>query len=104
MLDHIGRMRPLLTVQPLANDLGLTVDTSVKRDDVEKAAKAAKAWKGPGNVLVCWEHGELAKIATAIGVQGEVKYPGDRFDLIWVIRHPYTEIGEVGSEDGRTDM
>jgi hypothetical protein len=49
----------------------------------------------------------LVGIAKAIGVQGyaaatrwtgEVKYPGKRFDLIWVIPPPYTEITEVRSE------
>ena len=58
-----SRTRPFETVQPLAGDLDLVVDDSIDRDDVKGAAKAAKAWAGPGNVLVCWEHGELAKIA-----------------------------------------
>lgn len=59
-------------------------------------------------MLICWEHGQLEKIAEAIGVreyaaasgmQGEVKYPGDRFDLIWTVMAPYTEIASVTSEN-----
>lgn len=70
-------------------------------------AQAAKAYTGPGNVLVCWEHGQLAAIAAAIGVEkyaektgltGKVKYPDDRFDLIWTVREPYVEVKSVVSE------
>ena len=70
-------------------------------------AQAANAYTGPGNVLVCWEHGQLAAIAAAMGVEkyaektglaGKVEYPGDRFDLIWTVREPYVEVESVVSE------
>jgi len=63
-----GRDRPSETVLPLSQSLGLEVDTSIGRDDVKHVAKAAKKYDGPGNVLICWEHGELVKIAEALGV------------------------------------
>lgn len=59
-------------------------------------------------MLICWEHGELAKIAQAIGVKGfkqgsggdgKVEYPGDRFDVIWTVEKPYTLIDKVESEN-----
>ncbi|RBR15465.1 hypothetical protein FVER53590_09383 [Fusarium verticillioides] len=102
-----GRDRPWKTVEPLADALGLTVDKTIKRDAHHKAARRATNYEGPGNVLLCWEHKSLEGIANAIGIQGyaaqtgwtgEVKYPGDRFDLIWVVPPPYTEITVVGSE------
>jgi len=102
-----SRERPYDTVAPLASDLGLKIDASVSRDDADGAAKAAKAYSGPGNVLICWEHGQLARIAAAIGVQGyaagsgwqgEVSYPSDRFDIIWTVKEPYVEIASVTSE------
>lgn len=101
------RSRPLDTVTPLSKALGITIDSKVQRDDVKGAAKAAEAYQGPGNVLVCWEHGELAKIADSMGVTGyaagtgwtgSVKYPGDRFDLIWTVKSPYKTIDSVTSE------
>jgi hypothetical protein len=58
-------------------------------------------------VLICWEHGQLAKIATALGVEkyakstgwtGPVDYPDDRFDLIWTVPSPYDEIVSITSE------
>ncbi|KAF5572851.1 phosphoglycerate mutase family [Fusarium pseudoanthophilum] len=102
-----GRDRPWKTVEPLGDALGLEVYTNIHRDDYAGAASQALSFDGPGNVLLCWEHKSLEGIAKAIGIQGyaaetgwtgEVKYPGDRFDLIWVVPPPYTEITVVGSE------
>lgn len=90
--------RPYETVLPLSHALHLTIDATIERDDVKAAADAAKAYSGSGNVLVCWEHHELGKIAEAIGVKGEVVYPDDRFDIIWTVPAPYDRITAVGSE------
>lgn len=99
--------RPFDTVKPLSKELNLKIHHDVKRDHYDKAAKEALSFKGPGNLLLCWEHNALANIVNAIGVQGyaaatgwsgQVKYPGSMFDLIWVIPPPYTEITGVLSE------
>ncbi|KAL6885431.1 hypothetical protein GGI43DRAFT_419106 [Trichoderma evansii] len=101
-----SRDRPYDTVQYVADNLGLTINTA-DRDDVKQAAAMIKGFSGPGNVLVCWEHKVLGEIAEELGVKkygpnsgwkGHVKYPGDRFDLIWVIPSPYQEVTEVKSE------
>jgi hypothetical protein len=65
---------------------------------VKDAADAAKAYAGPGNVLVCWEHGELAKIVEKLGVKEKATYPSDRFDVIWAVKKPYEVLEWVGSE------
>jgi hypothetical protein len=49
-------------------------------------------------VLICWEHGVLSKILKKIGVEEEVKYPGDRFDIIWSVKKPYSTLVWTGSE------
>ena len=86
----------------------MPVNDSVSRDDASGVAKEVKAFHGPGNVLICWEHGQLADIAAAIGIagyaedsgwKGPVDYPDDRFDLIWCVPPPWTEIAEVRSEN-----
>ena len=46
------RKRPLDTVKPLAKDLGLTVDTSCDRDDVDCVVKKITSYKGPGDILL----------------------------------------------------
>ncbi|CAI6028353.1 unnamed protein product [Clonostachys chloroleuca] len=102
-----SRLRPVDTVKPLAKELNIKIHDSVQRDQYDKAARKALSFKGPGNVLICWEHHALAGIAKAIGIQGyaastgwtgEIEYPDSRFDLIWVVPPPYTEITEVRSE------
>jgi hypothetical protein len=87
--------------------LDIDVNKSIHRNDADAVAQAAKDYKGPGNVLICWEHGQLAKIATALGINGyseasgwtgPIDYPGERFDLIWTVKKPYEEIDSVTSE------
>jgi hypothetical protein len=99
--------RPYDTVAPLAKALGLNVDTTFDRNDIKAVAKAAQDFAGDGNVLICWEHRRLAKIAEALGVKsygknsgwtGIITYAKDRFDLIWTIEPPYEEIVSVTSE------
>lgn len=72
-----ARERPLETVTPLAEDLGLTVDTSCDRDDSACVAALINAYTGPNNILICWEHGELTNIAQALGDQKAPQYPDD---------------------------
>jgi hypothetical protein len=70
----------------------LKVNDKIDRDDAAEAAEAAKGYKGPGNVLVCWEHGVLGKIVEKLGVKGRAVYPGDRFDVIWAVEWPYESL------------
>lgn len=43
-----SQQRPYDTVVPLAQDLGLTVDTSCQRDDYDCAASVVENYSGPG--------------------------------------------------------
>jgi hypothetical protein len=71
------RARPLDTVQPLANDLGLTPDTSCDRDDEDCVVDLVNDYDGDGNILICWEHDELTKIAEHLGDDDAPDYPDD---------------------------
>jgi len=93
-----SRTRPYDTVKPLSEALGLTIDDSVSRDDADGVAEAVRGWSGKGNVLICWEHGQLTDIAKAIGVLNAPEYPGERFDIIWTVNAPYEKIDSVTSE------
>ena len=51
------RERPEETVQPLANDLGLTVNISCDKTDASCVAAAVQNYEGNGpakNSLICW--------------------------------------------------
>ncbi len=69
-------LRPMLTVEPYANSIGLSVLTPVKRDDYAKLvtqlfAKDPKlkdrfnAYQGK-TILICWEHNVLPEFARAL--------------------------------------
>lgn len=64
-----------MTVQPVANDLGLTVDTSCDRDDSDCVADLVDNYNGSGNVLICWEHDALTDIAKSLGAKSPPSYP-----------------------------
>ncbi|KXJ85901.1 putative phosphoglycerate mutase family protein [Microdochium bolleyi] len=97
--DNGDRARPFQTVQPLAQDLGLMVDTSCKKKDAKCVAKLVKKYDGLGNILVCWEHGMLTKIADALGADNAPEYPGGRFGDIWTLAHDSDDVTTQAVED-----
>jgi len=94
-----SRARPRDTVLPLANALGLDIDTSVDRNDSQGVAEKVRNYNGQGNILICWEHGQLQDIMQAIGISDAPAYPGTRFDLIFTVPPPWTEVASVTSEN-----
>jgi broad specificity phosphatase PhoE len=77
--------RPLETVKPLADRLGLTVDAGVLKADVARLAEAIHATDGI--VLVSWEHHLIPSLAAALTGEPSLApaiWPDDRFDLVWV--------------------
>lgn len=73
------RQRPYDTVEPLAEDLGLTVDTSCDRDDSKCVKDVVKNYTGSGNILICWEHSALTDIVEELGDDDAPDYPDDRY-------------------------
>jgi hypothetical protein len=73
-----SRQRPYDTVEPLASDLGLIVDTSCDRDDQDCVADVVFDYTGSGNILICWEHDNLHDIVKALGDKNAPDYPDDR--------------------------
>ncbi|KAJ5110453.1 hypothetical protein N7532_000988 [Penicillium argentinense] len=94
-----GRQRPLDTVEPLASDLGLTVDTSCDRDDSKCVEDVVKDYDGSGNILICWEHDALTDIIKKLGDDDAPDYPDDSFNIIWTDPSPYDSITSETSED-----
>ncbi|KAI2642313.1 hypothetical protein GGS21DRAFT_299689 [Xylaria nigripes] len=92
------RERPYLTVKPLADDLGLTVDLSCDRDDPKCVQDAVDDYHGDGNILICWEHKQLNNIAKQLGADDVDNYPDDSYDLIWTQPYDYNSITDVTSE------
>ncbi|KAL5594481.1 hypothetical protein BROUX41_001413 [Berkeleyomyces rouxiae] len=95
------RKRPYDTVKPLADELGLKVDTSCKRGDMDCVKHTIKHYKGKGNILVCWEHERLTQIVKTLGLKHKhhaPKYPSNRFDIIWTDPPGYEKLDDVTYE------
>ena len=78
-------LRPLHTVQALAQDLGLVVrDEFAGEDQVPLLVAAAEACDGV--VLISWRHDSIAAIARALarGRSTPPEWDPLRFDMVWV--------------------
>lgn len=79
------RQRPYDTVEPLATDLGLTVDISCDRDNPGCVKDVMDGYSGSGNILICWEHDALTDIVEELGDDDAPDYPDDRYVLYFVV-------------------
>ncbi|KAH9829271.1 phosphoglycerate mutase family protein [Teratosphaeria destructans] len=94
-----SRQRPYDTVEPLAQDLGLTIDTSCGRDDSGCVANVVDNYSGSGTILICWEHDALTDIVEALGDGDAPTYPDDAYNIIWTDPYEYSSIVSMTSED-----
>lgn len=81
-------LRPIETVQPLADALKLKVLTPWKRDEYKGLVR--EIMQNPRydgkTVLICWEHNLLVEIAREFKPDNPPSdYPGKRFDRTWII-------------------
>jgi phosphohistidine phosphatase SixA len=79
--------RPVETVKPLARALNLPIDNRFKDDDYQALAdRLLNDDRFAGKVvLVCWHHGTLPELASALGVKNPGVWPKSQFDHVWVI-------------------
>jgi broad specificity phosphatase PhoE len=74
------------TVQPLADRLGIPVNTSYGKGDEEKLIEHVLSQPGP--TLISWQHGEIPAIAEAfpsVTPTPPTEWPDERFDVIWTL-------------------
>lgn len=98
--------RPFLTLQPLSDAIGVPIDDEFKNKHFEELAKELQRNKfNNSNVLVCWHHGEILDLASAIGAnKGELpepahwpaKWPKDAYG--WLLKIYYKPDGTLDRE------
>lgn len=84
-LRRKGSRRPIETITPLANKLGIKIDSDFQRSDFESMME--EVFLSNGVVLICWQREYIPQIASRI--MGSKKgvpqnWPEDCFDVIWV--------------------
>lgn len=83
---HSQSRRPIETLQPMADRLGLPIDEPFLQDDLDGLVQAARGCDG--DVLIAWEHKRIPLIANRlVGDASTVPqvWPDDRYDLVWVL-------------------
>ena len=81
--------RPLETLEPLSERLGLTIDARFLKEELGQLAQAVRGTDGVA--LISWEHHLIPSIANML--VGDTRtvpqiWPDDRFDVVWVIDLP----------------
>ena len=82
--------RPVETITPLSLALGLSISSSFPDSaaGIQGLANVMQgSMYGQQVVLICWHHGTIPKLATALGVSNPPKWKGSIFDLVWEIRY-----------------
>ncbi|THH09243.1 hypothetical protein EW145_g2163 [Phellinidium pouzarii] len=89
------------TITPLAQELGLTVDTSwhVRSYDSDCVGDAASAFaaNSTASILICWEREYLPDIAEVLGVNDVPSWPKKSFNVIWTVQN--NTLIDMSSED-----
>jgi hypothetical protein len=97
--DSHESKRPRLTIKPLSKALGLDINTDFKDDAYAELADELQSGRyNNKNILVCWHHGKIPKLLTALGADPEKlvpdgKWPEDVFD--WLVRLQYDQNGNL---------
>ncbi|MDT7579227.1 MAG: hypothetical protein QOK35_491 [Pseudonocardiales bacterium] len=74
------------TVQPLAHELGITVNTDFGKGEEKALVKTVTA--RPGTTLIAWQHGEIPALVAAfpsVTPTPPAQWPADRFDVVWTL-------------------
>ena len=74
------------TVTPLADALGVPVDTELGRGDEKKLVKDVLTQSG--STLISWQHGGIPEIVDdfpSVSPRPPEEWPSDRFDVVWTL-------------------
>jgi len=84
--DDAEGQRTRETVAPLADALGIPVNTDFGRGDEKKLVKEVVGL--PGQTLISWQHGGIPDIVDAfphVSPHPPTDWPDDRFDVVWTL-------------------
>lgn len=92
--DSKNSARERLTLEPLAQALGLPIDQRFADKDVKQLAHALAGEDHGKSVLIAWHHGELAKLIDALGADPDKllpdgRWPDDVFNWVVVLRYDH---------------
>ncbi len=81
-------IRPIETLQPLAEKSRKPVLTPFSAAEVGKLADTVRREYGGQDVVICWVHEFLPDLVRALGVAAVPQWKGKDFDSVWEIEFP----------------
>jgi hypothetical protein len=96
--DSKNSFRERLTLLPLSEALKEPLDLRFKNKEYPDMVEALKTKRYGKNIVICWHHGHIADIVTALGGDAAKlipggKWPDDHFD--WVIQLVFDHAGHL---------
>jgi hypothetical protein len=96
--DSTASHRPRLTLEPLAKDLGLTIDSRFSDNQFRALARDIQGHPHGTHILICWHHEEIPQLLGALGADPNQllprgKWPDDVFG--WLIQLRYDAGGHL---------
>ena len=80
-----GSLRPIETITPLAEKLGIEIHSDYRRYDI--VSMLDDVFSHRGVALICWQREFIPRIASYILEDTRIiplDWPEDRFDMVWV--------------------
>jgi hypothetical protein len=83
--DSSSSDRPDLTIKPLSDAIGVSINLNYKDADYQKAADEIlkKSHYDQSNILICWHHEEILALAAALGVDPTKLPSGNNWPSQW---------------------
>jgi hypothetical protein len=96
--DSKGSQRPRLTTEPLGKALGLALDTRFKDKQAQELADEIQSKPHGKQILICWHHGQIPTLLTALGADPAKLLPGGKWPddvFSWVLQLRYDQDGHL---------
>jgi hypothetical protein len=96
--DSRSSRRPRLTLEPIAQELGVTIDTRFRNKQFLELADEIESRPHGTNILISWHHGKIPQLLHALGADPREllpngKWPAAEFD--WLIELRYDRNGAL---------
>jgi hypothetical protein len=93
--------RPELTLKPLSDAIGLSIDTHFANHDVKSLAETLRSTAHGKHILIAWHHGRIGRLIHALGgdpceILPQCEWPGKIYD--WVIELNFGKHGGLVHE------
>src|SRR5262249_31508775 len=85
--DSSNSRRPRLTLEPIAQALGVSIDSQFKSKDFLKLAQKIETLPQGSNVLICWHHSDIPNLIGALGADAEKLLPNGCAPYLRCRRH-----------------